>query len=480
MGNRELIGIDLSTDNLKIAHFKIYPNNKRELIEILTRNLGGLSDDDISKTIQTCIKELKVKNPIFSIAIPAHLVISKNIEVPSTNDKEIKEIINLQAGRHTPYSREEIIIDYIPIGIYKQNYTKILLLIVTNSLIKKQFGILEKAGIKIEKILLAQEGMAYLTSKIFKLDSEPAPVGIAHIDELFTDFMIVNKSKAIFIRSIPIGRQHLISDVEKFQTKFAGEIKKSLEAYQVENIQTPPNLLILTGALEELGPLETILNEAAHLPVRVIPYLNHISSTDKAVCAAQTAKNLSFFNVIAPLWAYFESKVNLIPEEIKLKMAFIERSKDLTSSGILLLVILLLVFLTLTSNIYFKSAYLKNLDAKYQALAKEAKNLAEDSQKNSLIRSYLTNRGISLKVLTELHEIAPLYLELNDIRFDKEGKFTIRGTAESMSTVFSFVDTLGKSKYFKEVKTKYTTRRQEGKKDVTDFEINSLLRKVAN
>lgn len=478
VGNRELIGIDLSTNNLKIAHLKIYPN-KKELVGVLNRNLSGLSDDDISKNVQTCIKELKIKKPTFLITIPSHLIISKNIEVPSTNDKEIREIINLQAGRHTPYSREEIIIDYIAIGTYKQNYTKILLLIVTNSVIKRQFVILEKAGIKIERVLLAQEGIAYLTSKIFKLDSAPVPVSIIHIDESYTDFTIVFKAKAIFIRSIPIGRQHLIAEAEKFQPKFAGEIKKSLEAYQAENIEKNPNMLILTGALEELGVLETVLNEAVHLPVRLIPYLNNISSTDRAVSTAQTAKNLSFLNVIAPLWSYSELKVNLIPEEIKLKMALRERSRDLISSGILLLVILLLVSLTLISNIYFKSAYLKNLNTKYRSLAQDAKKLEDDSQKNSFIRSYLTDRGISLKVLTELHVIAPLYLELNDIRFEKEGKFTIRGTAESMSTVFSFVDALEKSKYFKEVKTKYTTRRQEGKKDVTDFEINSLLRKVA-
>ncbi len=480
MANRELVGIELSTNNLKIAHLKIYPN-KRELIEVSSQSLSGLSDDDISKAVQACIRALKIKKAVISITIPSHLVITKNIEVPSTNDREIREIINLQAGRHTPYSREEIIIDYIPIDTYKQNYTKILLLIVTNSVIKRQLVIMEKAGINIERVLLAQEGMAYLTTKNFKLDNASSPVSIIHIDEGFTDFTIVFKAKAIFIRSIPIGRQHLMAEAEKFQTKFALEIKKSLEAYQAENIEKNPNMLILTGALEELEKaIETVLNEAVHLPVRIAPYLDNISSTDKAASAVRAAKNLSFLNVIAPLWAFSESKVNLIPEEIKLKMALKRRSRDLISSSILFLVILVLIFLTLLSNIYFKSTYLKNLNAKYQSLAKDAKNLEEASQKNSLIRGYLANRGISLRVLAELHEIAPLYLELNDIRFEKEGKFTIRGTAESMSTVFSFVDALEKSKYFKEVKTKYTTRRQEGKKDVTDFEINSLLRKAAD
>ena len=46
-----------------------------------------------------------------------------------------------------------------------------------------------------------------------------------------------------------------------------------------------------------------------------------------------------------------------------------------------------------------------------------------------------------------------------------------------MSIVFAFVDSLEKSSYFKDVKTRYTTKRKDGTRDVTDFEINCLLEK---
>jgi Tfp pilus assembly protein PilN len=88
-----------------------------------------------------------------------------------------------------------------------------------------------------------------------------------------------------------------------------------------------------------------------------------------------------------------------------------------------------------------------------------------------MIKNYLLKRGFALEVLTELYNIAPLDLELSDISFDEQGKFSIRGTSESMSIVFSFVENLAKSKYFKNVKTKYTTKRKVGIKDFTDFEI---------
>jgi hypothetical protein len=49
-----------------------------------------------------------------------------------------------------------------------------------------------------------------------------------------------------------------------------------------------------------------------------------------------------------------------------------------------------------------------------------------------------------------------------------------------MSVVFSFVDSMEKSKIFKDVKTKYTSKRKDGTKDVADFEITCAFEKDSN
>ena len=64
-------------------------------------------------------------------------------------------------------------------------------------------------------------------------------------------------------------------------------------------------------------------------------------------------------------------------------------------------------------------------------------------------------------------------IELSEIRYEGD-KISVKGTADAMSSVFSFVDRMEKSKYFKEVKTRYTAKRKDGLKDLTDFEIIAL------
>jgi Tfp pilus assembly PilM family ATPase len=476
IANLDLVGLDLSTVNLKICHVRAAPN-KKELVSAAVRNATGLSEDEIAKSLLLATRELKIKKPHYVLCVPSQLVITKNIEVPSLDQKEIREIVNLQAGRHTPYSREEVIVDYIPIGVYKQSYTKVLLLIVNSSVIKKQFAVLEKAGIKIDKVILAQEGIAAFASKAFKFD--PAAVtALLHVDDLVTDFSILFKNRVIFIRSIPIGRQHLAGDREKALEKFLDEVKKSLDSYQVENIEKAPAMLILTGALDGLDNLDTLINEAVHIPVRIVQYLSSLPNSFKTFAAPAETKEVSFLGITAPLLALGECRTSLIPEEIKLKMALAQRGRDLMVTAVALLTIFTLVFMMMMTEVYFKNAYLKKLEEKYKYLGGEARKLGNEFQKNSQIRSYLLARGSSVNALTELYNLAPLTLNLNYIKFENGGKFIIRGTAESMSTVFSFNGSMEKSKVFKEVKIKYTTKRIEGGKDYVDFEINCLINKV--
>lgn len=474
---QELVGIDFCGNTLKIVHAKISAN-KKKIVNLLSRDITGLSDDDISKVIATTFSELKAKKPEIINSIPAHLVITKNIEIPSVDSKEIKEIVSLQAGRHTPYSREEIIVDYLDLGAFKSSYTKILLVIVERNVVKRQFAILDKAGLKLERMFFAPEGLGLSTERILKIDSEDSPVSVLHIDESVTDFTIVFKKKVVFIRSIPIGAMHLVGEKEKYETRFIDEVKRSLEVYQSESIEKNPNMLVLSGAIEELKDLEIILNSTLQLPVSGISYFKNLMVTEQALKEASLAKRLSFLNVIAPLLTWEEMKVDLVPGEIRLKKALQEKGRDLIKTCIFTLVAFVFVFSILISKIYFKIIYLQNLNSKYQNLNQEAQVLEKDFSKISLIKNFLSDRGFPLEVLVELYDLVPLDLELSDIRFDEKNKVAIRGTAESMSTVFSFVDIMEKSKYFKDVKTKYTAKKKEGQKDLTEFEITSLLSKA--
>ncbi len=478
LGARDLIGIDFSGQSLKMAYVQQISPRKIEVTNLIEKNISGLSEDDISKNINLTFRELRPKRPSIIDIIPMSSVITKNIEVPSVDSNEIKKIIDLQANRHTPYSREEIMVNYVDMGVFKHSYTKILLIIVTQNIIRKHFEILNKAGLRIEKIVLPSEALAISASRFFRVETEEAPASIVHIDKESTEFTVIYKNKILFMRSIPIGIQHLVDHEESNRVRLLDELKKSFELYQGENVEKSPSRIFLTGAVEESKDLDIRLNAAINLPTAKISYFRDLALSDKAKNILSSKKDISFLNLITSLLFYNETRINFIPEDVKITRALEQRGKSLIKTGILTLTTFVLIFSILISNIYFKETYLKRLTLKYQTLNKEAQKLEQDFTKIGIVRNYLSGRGYSLAVLTELYEIMPLDSELSYIRFDDDKVF-LGGTAESMSTVFAFVTNMEESRYFEEVQTRHTTKRKDGLKDVTDFEITSIVTKGA-
>ncbi|MBF0533362.1 MAG: hypothetical protein HQL23_09785, partial [Candidatus Omnitrophica bacterium] len=87
-------------------------------------------------------------------------------------EEEIKSIVSLQAGRHTPFSREEIQVGYIHIGVYKSNYTKILLVIANKNVIKQQLSVFDRAGLRVKRVLFSAEGIAAFYTAGLNLKNE--------------------------------------------------------------------------------------------------------------------------------------------------------------------------------------------------------------------------------------------------------------------------------------------------------------------
>jgi Tfp pilus assembly protein PilN len=57
------------------------------------------------------------------------------------------------------------------------------------------------------------------------------------------------------------------------------------------------------------------------------------------------------------------------------------------------------------------------------------------------------------------------------ITLEADNKITLRGQAQSMSDVFKFITTLDNSGYFKDIQTKYTTKKRIADTDISEFEI---------
>lgn len=159
--SNEVICLSLADEHIKIAHIKgAGPGAK--LAHVATRSVAGLTDVEIIAALEKLLKSFPGKSARYVAVVPASMVTTKNIEIPSSDEGEIQSIVNLQASRHTPLSREEIQIGYINLGSKKSNYSQVLLTIANRLQLKDQVKIFEKAGIKASQLIFAPEAIAEL------------------------------------------------------------------------------------------------------------------------------------------------------------------------------------------------------------------------------------------------------------------------------------------------------------------------------
>lgn len=443
-----------------------------KVMHLVSKPVVGLEGDKLVKFVSSALKKFDTKKSDVAVVIPSSMVITKNIEIPSTEESEIESIVSLQAGRHTPFSREEIQIGYINLGVFKSNYTKVLLVIGNRSLLKKQLEVLEKSGLMVKNVLFAPEGMASFYTDALGLSGNTAPTGIIDIGQQATEFIIAFNGKTVTTRNIPVGRSHLSSEGDAAKDKLVEELGKTLESYQTEDIEAVPGNYVLVNDDSSLADFLLAIKEKLNWNIETSSYIDQVKSSSGILkLLVGEYQEQSFFDVIAAGATINPKGINLIPDDLQIQKSVEEQGREVFKLAKRSLILLVLVAVILGSKIYFKNTYLMNLENQYKDNQKEALFLQDISSRMRVVQNYLKGRMISLDAVNELYEKIPREVYLTSIVLDDENNVNIQGISEMASIVFNLGTTLKESDLFKSVDIKSTTSKKIQGKDVSAFEI---------
>ena len=471
--DKKYLTISINDGVIKVAQASSSGNLERIARASFDPNPGG---DEAVKALKTLLVPFNRKASVIC-AIPASVATAKNIEVPSSDPEEIKSIINLQASRHTPYSREEVLISYINLGVNTINNTRLLLVIVHRDMIKERISILERAGLIVDKILFAPEAEARFYAKALNLKKESPPLGIIDFSLNATSYIVISKGTLLFERNIPIGIRAIMQGAD-VTAKLQDELKKSMDAFVQEDGNEAPVSYVLTTKSDAVNNILPALKDGLKIEFQVNAFPNFVKGSAAIRKKIQSDfGDDSFLDVVSHASTAAKCEVNLMPEEMILKKTVERQSKEASKSGVAAIIIMLLVGGMIMSNIYFKDTFLnKNLREQYAPQKSQVEALEMQMNKAKLVREYIKKRMVSLDIINELYSITPNTIYLSNITVDDEGTITIDGIADSMSLVYSFVKSFDDSTLFKGAKIKSTSTKKDNGKDVASFEIEFKLR----
>jgi len=460
------IGIEIGERFLKIIASR--PLKQPGMADCIVEPISSLSDVQIAKLIEETLHKAEIQPSSVTISMPRNSVTVRNLHLPSQDEKEIEQMLQLHIGRIVPYRKEEIIFDSIFLGADSMGYAKEIVAIVHIDTIRRQTKIVEAAGFFPEQIILSSYGAWQSVMARFKNQITPTDIYLLlDVDSAYVDFIVFNRESILFTRSINVESKDGMNSQEI--PRIIGEIRQSVVMFG--NEEGNKNLVkIFVCGSEAVTELYNTMKPDFDIPIECAPY----------ICPEQVLKAkkreippyVSLSAVSQVMLGISGKKIAFTLPEIQARKSIKEKTKELTVLGtmiVYMLTALLVFFIGISQS---NETYMKKISQQNIALEKDVGDLADKYKKTEFIKTFIKSRKAPLIFMSELQKNMPAEISITLIVIDDQNKVTLRGQSRQLSDTFKFINALEGTKYFKKVVTKYTRSKKVKDKEVTDFEIN--------
>ena len=224
-----LVGVDISSTSIKLVELADAGNGayrlERYAVEILPKDVvtdGNIANlDQVSEALRRAHKRLGSHNRKVALALPAAMVITKKIIVPSgQKEEELELAVEAEANQYIPFALDEVNLDFQVLGPAPSNPDEVEILIAASrkEKVEDRVAIAEAAGLKP----LVMDVESYATQEAFRLIAPTLPVSgrdqniaLVDIGAHVTHFYVLRNDQFLFSRDQAFGGNQLTHDIQR-------------------------------------------------------------------------------------------------------------------------------------------------------------------------------------------------------------------------------------------------------------------------
>ena len=224
-----LIGVDISSTSIKLVELSDAGNGayrlERYAVETLPKDTvadGNIANlDQVSEALRRAFKRLGSHNRKIALALPAAMVITKKIIVPSgQKEEELELAVEAEANQYIPFALDEVNLDFQVLGPSPTNPEEVEILIAASrkEKVEDRVAIAEAAGMKP----LVMDVESYATQEAFRLIAPTLPVSgrdqniaLVDIGAHVTHFYVLRNDQFLFSRDQAFGGNQLTHDIQR-------------------------------------------------------------------------------------------------------------------------------------------------------------------------------------------------------------------------------------------------------------------------
>lgn len=237
------LGIDIGFGGVKLVELK----NEKGRARLMTYAYANLPAEALDKSLindvpgtADLIKKMMAKSKTTAkkavSALPISSVFSSILNVPTGNEKELKEAVEVQAKKLIPMPLEEVALDTKIIDKIEKGQaggkpsTRVLLTAAPKTLVSKYVEIFKQAG--LELISLETEAFAEIRSLIGK---DRSTIMVIDIGALRTNIIVVESGIPFITRSIATGGNAITQTIARtlgIPVEQAESMKRDIKSMQ--------------------------------------------------------------------------------------------------------------------------------------------------------------------------------------------------------------------------------------------------------
>ncbi|MDH3237421.1 MAG: pilus assembly protein PilM [Deltaproteobacteria bacterium] len=223
LGSKELIGLDIGSSAIKLAHVKpvgvefrvkkfgVFPLPPDAIVD------GAIMDHvSVIEGIKTALRELKVKEKEIATSLSGHSVIIKKVVLPTTTPEELEESIQWEVEQYIPFDIKDVKIDFQVIGPLREDPSKmdVLLVAVKTDLVNDYVSVIKDAGLTPTIVDIDSIAAGNAFELCHPVSDEQVPM-VVNVGASFMNINILHSGVPLFTRDVPMGGGMYTSEIQK-------------------------------------------------------------------------------------------------------------------------------------------------------------------------------------------------------------------------------------------------------------------------
>lgn len=467
--------IEITDTHLKLLQARMV-KGERLATRCEIKAFAKFTDEEMVEMITELASSKSVPAESLIVAIPRRQALVHQLTLPSHEDAEIRKMIGFQIIQKAPYSKEDLIIDYIPLEKSADGYTKALIVAVHNDVAFRYVRIFREAGINPNIFTVSSLGLVswYYTQVPHSSANERETVAVLNIDLNHAELCFLRLKKLLYARHLNYGAR----DLEQEQIPgFLKQLELTFSSYHKESMGPEVSKVVVATPLKEkVKGLTEPLRERLKVPIEVQSPLEHLQKERSfQVPKGVDEERISIAVGLGLLAVEGKSDINLLPQEVHDSARSQMRKREWTKSSILVVITCLLGFFIFQVDHMKESQYLEILNEKIDLTQPRVKEAEQKMKALRFLLEEFQGRILVVDIMEEFYKLIPEEMTLNSLSLSEKDHLIIQGQAQTLTLVNAFQDKLVRSPLFNEVTPQYATKKKRFREEYIEFKITCRI-----